>query len=279
MEVADEDAPQNRATETPRHIERETREPHPLSFLSLSELREILRVDPLKAANDLEYILRQKITFNAASKGQASYLLQRQEYDDWFTSRQPDLLVVDGNLTTTRDSKISPLSLVCAKLIKEGLSDRRPGVLLYFFCSENMSAKDGLSGPQRIMCSLLEQLLGSLDSRNCLSLNFIDSRWWQHGLERLDLGILCRTFRNLISQLPTTSVYCIIDGMSLYERELWKEDLLSLLEMFRELVRDHKLRQRVKVLITNPARMRYITSVVGEGSRITLRANDIDRRS
>lgn len=267
----------DRAQEALKQTEEERRRLHIHSFLSLEDLREILSVDPLKAVNDLHYVLKQDINFNTISKGQARYLLQREEFNRWFSCLDPDILIVDGNLTTSRSSRISPLSLVCANLV-DSLIDIGHAVPLHFFCSENMPLEEDSSGPETLMRGLLEQLLATLDSRGCLSLDFIDSRRWQRGLEDLDLAVACQSFWKLVNQLPPISVYCIIDGMSLYEREEWKEDLLFLIEELREMVQDDKLRPRLKILVTNPTRARYIGRVVEREKHISLNASDIDMR-
>ncbi|KAI1505464.1 hypothetical protein F5X99DRAFT_404947 [Biscogniauxia marginata] len=248
-----------------------------LGFLSLDEVLDIVSVDPLKAENDLRYVLRQGINFNTISRGQARYLVQREGFKDWFLSRDPDLLVVNGNLNTSTSSRISPLSLVCAEIVEfiNGIDDI---LALHFFCSENMAAGDRSSGPQRIMRSLLAQLLDLLHYRGCLSLEFIDSRRWQQRLEELDLETLCLCFWKLINQLPTISLYCIIDGMSLYEREEWKHDMQYLTREFGEMVHDDKLRPRLKVLMTYATRARYIEQVVERDLIISLRVGETDRR-
>ncbi|KAI1413039.1 hypothetical protein F5Y13DRAFT_179850 [Hypoxylon sp. FL1857] len=246
------------------------------SCLSLDEFLRILDINPLKAAEDLKYILKQDHKFNAISKGQASYLRKRDEFYDWFSSKDPDLLVVNGNLNTPSNSKISPLSLVCANLVAN-LLEIECAVTLYFFCSENLDARDGSRGPQRVMRSILAQLLVFLKNYEHLSLEFVNSRRYQHGLEHQNMGTLCTSFWELVNQLSQTTVFCIIDGVSLYEQKEWKEDLESLIRELDAIVHDDMLRPRLKILLTCPIRATYIGQVVDPQKFISLRASEIDK--
>ncbi|OTA60219.1 hypothetical protein K449DRAFT_396173 [Hypoxylon sp. EC38] len=246
------------------------------SFLSLDEFLRILDVDPSKATYDLEYVLKQDHKFTAISKGQASYLRKRDEFCDWFSSEDPNLLVVNGNLTNPSNSKISPLSLVCANFVAN-LLDIGCAAPLYFFCSENMGARDRSPGPHRIMRSILTQLLLYLDSYGHLSLGFVNSRRWQHGLQNLDMSVLCESFWELINQLSPVTVFCVIDGVSLYERKEWKEDLLFLVRELDKMVHDDMLRPRLKILLTNSIRATYIGQAVDPQRVISLRDSEIDK--
>lgn len=261
--------------------EERRRRRHSPSFLTVDELRQLLCFSPLKAEKDLRYVLKTEVNFDMLSKGQAKYLLQRDEFNHWFWSANPELLIVNGHLTTSRRSKVSPLSLICGQFIDGLLNLPRESLghpaILYFFCSENMTSSDS-SGPQKLMRCLVVQLLGLLEDHGCLSLDFMDSRRWQRDLEIFDIECLCRVFWKLVNQLPMTSVYCFIDGLSLYERQEWKDDLLILVEELGEMIDDDKLRPRLKILITNPTRTRYLQHVVEDGCCISLSNSAVDRR-
>ncbi|KAI0184136.1 hypothetical protein EV127DRAFT_505527 [Xylaria flabelliformis] len=250
-------------------------------FLSPNDVLDMLHVDLRKPVMDLSYVLRQDISFDAMSKGQARYLMQREEFREWFFSSDPSLLAVNGNLDSSRGSKISPLSLVCAEMVNflEGVGNK---VILYFFCSENMMSENGLPGPQKIMRSLLAQLLAylsqqsdSLSNRHSLSLAFMESQRWQEQLRSLNLATLCDTFWNLIQQMRPITMLCVIDGLSLYEKEEWRDDVLFLIGELEEMVRDAKLRPRLKILITYVTRAIY--PVEGTSS-IWLRVGEISQR-
>ncbi|KAI0860096.1 hypothetical protein F4860DRAFT_504327 [Xylaria cubensis] len=250
-------------------------------LLSPNDVLDMLHVDLRKPAMDLSYVLRQDISFDAMSKGQARYLMQREEFKEWFFSSDPSLLAVNGNLDNSSGSKISPLSLVCAEMVNflEGIDNE---VILYFFCSEDMMSENGLPGPQKIMRSLLAQLLSflhqqsdSLSNRHGLSLAFMESQRWQKQLRSLNLVTLCDTFWNLIQQMRPITVFCIIDGLSLYEKEEWRDDVLFLVRELEEMVRDAKLRPRLKILITYVTRAIYPVERI---SSIWLRVGEISQR-
>ncbi|KAI1739543.1 hypothetical protein F4680DRAFT_421885 [Xylaria scruposa] len=250
-----------------------------LDFLSPNDVLEMLDVDLRKPAIELSYVLRQDINFDAKSKGQARYLIQREEFKEWFFSSDPGLLAVNGNLSSSTGSKISPLSLVCAEMVNFLIGNE---AVLYFFCSENRESENGLPGPHKIMRSLLAQLLSflhqysdSLSNRHGLNLAFMESQRWQEQLESLKLRTLCDTFWHLIQQMRPITVFCIIDGMSLYEKEEWRDDVLFLVGELEEMVRDAKLRPRLKVLVTYAIRAIYPLEKV---SSIWLRDGEISQR-
>ncbi|KAJ8127182.1 hypothetical protein O1611_g6456 [Lasiodiplodia mahajangana] len=264
-----------------RELEEQRHRNASLDSPSPNNVLDILSVDLQKLATDLKYVLRRDISFDAASKGQARYLIQREEFKEWFFSPEPGLLAVNGNLSCSGTSKISPLSLVCAEMVNflEGVDNE---VILYFFCSENTASENGLPGPQKIMRGILAQLLASLDqqsdllsNRYGLDLVFMDSQRWHEQLRSLDLRTLCTTFWKLIQQMRPTTVFCVIDGISCYEREEWRDDVLFLIEELEGMVRDAMLRPRLKILITYATRARY--QVEGVPS-IWLRVGEISQR-
>ncbi|KAJ2990889.1 hypothetical protein NUW58_g2733 [Xylaria curta] len=251
-----------------------------LSYLSPNDILDILQADIQKPTRDLSYVLRQDNKINERSKGQARYLTQREEFKEWFFSFDPDLLVVNGNLETS-SSKVSSLSLVCAEMVKflEGVDNE---VVLYFFCSENLASENSLSGPQKIMRGLVAQLLAFLneqkdllDGRNGLNLAFMESQRWQKRLESLDLRILCDSFWNLLQQMRAITLFCVVDGMSLYEREDWRDDVLFLIRELEEMVCDGGLRPRLKVLITYTTRAIYLDEGI---LRVSLRPSETSQR-
>jgi len=169
------------------------------------------------------------------------------------------------------------MSYVCATLAH---ALRRQGkAVLVFFCGQHAGVDDadGLQGPQGLLRSLVAQLV----------LVLVQNGWMGEGQEvpvgmpvdgmnmggwsgegggcgydvmeeceeepGVSLGDLCGVFYWLLGLVPReTSVVCLVDGMSYYEREYWREDYEIVVGMFGRIVQDPGLGGFLKVLMTSP---------------------------
>jgi hypothetical protein len=246
------------------------------AFLSLPELLKVLSVPHMKATEDLDYMLRQGKNFDVAAQGQARCLLQTEQFQGWFSSRNSDLLLVDGNADSFGSSRISPMSFLCATLVLT-LLNNRPAISLNFFCGQHVASDDELKGPNGLIRSLIAQLL--LTGRT-LSLDFIDSRIYREDLESHTQVALCHTFQQLVKQLPVdTLVFCVIDGVSLYERTDWRGDLSFVVDRLSDLVKDERLQPTFKLLMTSPYASKYIHRRIAPYQHVVLRSGTADGRT
>ncbi|KAF3230446.1 hypothetical protein TWF191_010329 [Orbilia oligospora] len=112
------------------------------------------------------------------------------------------------------------MSLFNATFAISMASIRTEDVFVHFFCGLHTSARDWFYGPSGLVRSLIIQLLRALDQRGDPNLNFINSKRYVRRLKMHDLDTLCIAVEELINQFPVgTSIYCIIDGISVYDKD------------------------------------------------------------
>lgn len=69
----------------------------------------------------------------------------------------------------------------------------------------------------------------------------------------LTLSDLCRLFHSLLGLIPReTFIFCIVDGISSYQREVWRKDYELVLGLFGKIIMDARLSGLFKVLLTSP---------------------------
>lgn len=158
--------------------------------------------------------------------------------------------------------------------------------VLVFFCGQHVASNDPLQGPHGLMRSLLSQLVLVL-VQNCWledgagidvpgdgpsssvggsqggdyfgsdhtggSMGMGTYGVEEDGSMLLTLPDLCQLFHMLLGLIPReTFIFCIVDGISYYDREAWREDYELVLGWFGEIVVDPRLGGLFKVLLTSP---------------------------
>ncbi|KAE9570187.1 hypothetical protein CGCF415_v008467 [Colletotrichum fructicola] len=178
--------------------------------------------------------------------GKAQQLLENRLFSSWMSFQGSSKLLVHDNLEPPYD--ITSFSVVCT-LLTHML--RRPGgtsISLVFFCGRHL-AGDVYHGGSAMIRSLISQLL----FQSGLYPFQYDSEYSVEDLERDDIEFLCDIFTWLIRRLPGNSnVFCIIDGISLYEQRFMQgmdAVVLALVELVED---DYDGRASLKLLITSP---------------------------
>ncbi|KAF3769567.1 hypothetical protein M406DRAFT_233886, partial [Cryphonectria parasitica EP155] len=131
-----------------------------------------------------------------------------------------------------------------------------------YFCGLHLSSYDDIRGPQGLMRCLIARLLMELDTSGGPSpnLGFVDVPYLE-ALQRRDITYLCHLFSSIMVQFaPGTTIYCMIDGITWYERSNMLEDLLHITQSLYRLVDGRYSRCRLKVLITSPFRPGQLAS-------------------
>ena len=165
--------------------------------------------------NDVESSLRNVWTLPLSAQDRAAIIMASPQLHTWLTTQKPLALFINGN----HDASVrqSPLSYICGKLIDSMSSSvghsGHPSILACaFFCGQHMDLDDPASGPAGMMRSLLAQLLLSHRAFELTALRRLLN------IDPSEIGELCDVFADLIEQLPRRYVvFCIIDGMTLYE--------------------------------------------------------------
>ncbi|KAF2801362.1 uncharacterized protein BDZ99DRAFT_577641 [Mytilinidion resinicola] len=217
---------------------------------------------------DIENTLRQREAMDQSCQGQGAWLLQSQQFQNIISSRQSEILLVDGNADGFELERISPMSTLCAALLRS-FEHRRSGtpIHLSFFCGLHTSSNDPLSGPTGMMRSLTAQLLRMYEFR----FDFVDSHRYRDALESHDLHYLCAAFEKLVYQLPAhTPVFCVIDGISLFERLDLESDLGRIAATFKQLGLDPSLGCFFKPLITSPNQSRFFKQFFPQETQVNI---------
>ncbi|KUI57264.1 hypothetical protein VP1G_04593 [Cytospora mali] len=234
-------------------------------LLSAPGLLEIMAAPPEAVTSDLNFVVQQGLHFGPAQQSQAQSLLKKDRLWKWFSSSRSDLLLVHGNLIDASNDyvRVSSLSVVCAT-IASAISQRGnyDTIALYYFCGLHMSSIDDISGPQGLIRCLTARLIAGLKARFGIfaNLNFLDGPYVE-ALQRRDVGHLCAVFRSILGQFPpTVTVYCILDGITWYERAEMLQDLFNIVQTLCCLVDGDYGGPVLKVLFTSPFRPRHIAS-------------------
>ncbi|CAI7678038.1 unnamed protein product [Penicillium pancosmium] len=244
-------------------------------ILQLPQLLEALQIFYMRPTQDLEYVARQGHTFDSRAQMQAQSLTKTPEFQRWLASHRPDLLLVDGNAYIPGPGRISAMSVFCAVLVL-GLMKSKKDIVLHFFCGQHTAAQDNMSGPKGLMRSIITQLLYCGKQ---FDIDFIDSRNYRESLEAQSLPHLCDIFCNLIEQLQLdTSVFCVVDGVSLYERDHWLDELCCVFETLNALVENEYLQPIFKLLLTSPFASRQLGHQTAASRKIVLRKSTVNGR-
>lgn len=239
---------------------------HSQMLISQQQLLDIFAVDSGNAVHDMELAIRQSMALDPSSQGQAYALLRSREFNIWLKSGTSRVLLVNGNSTSALTNRTSPISLICATLV-QSLVDVQSVVCVQFFCGLHSSGNDSLSGPRGLMRSLISQLLLIQN----FDLGFISSRSYRDQIHDCELGHLCGLFQTLVHQIPIdTVVFCVIDGISLYERLDWREETCYVVGKVREIAESPALNAIFKLLLTTPGRSRYIKEHISPQDQLVL---------
>jgi len=262
---------------------------HSTITLTVHQLLEILDTNVDKPQHDVYMALSQRIEFADRTQEHAMSLLQSQPYRQWMFSAESGLLLVNGDAMNDAADTISPLSVLCG-FILQSLGDMGRSRTIHHFCGLHVSTRDHLYGPSGLLLSLAGQLL-MLDDV-AFDLRFADDRGYCTNVRQGDLPTLCHLLYHLFVQLPMFYVvFCVIDGISVFETSKLQADLASALDCLSRLVEDSQLRGTVKVLITHPG-ISYVAQEIlprqqqytlpsggedGDGSLLSL--DDVNRAS
>lgn len=232
-------------------------------ILESHQILELLAIDCTEVAKDLASMLRVGRAADLSDHNRGSLLMQSQKFQDWLTSTSPIFLLVDGNDQSAME-RTSAMTFVSA-LLAQSLGDEG-AFCIHFFCGQHTIRSDDLRGPN----GLLRVLLAQLVNIHAFRVGFTDNSEY-HELQRFDMGRLCSLFGELIKDLPAGFILvCVIDGMSLYEKSEWAEDLRSILETLNDLTRDPEVRAVFKVLVTSATASRQAVKYIPREDHLML---------
>jgi hypothetical protein len=273
----------------------------PYAVADSAGLLRLLNVPSHAASAELDLVLSRANDLDAASQAQAAWLLQHRRFRQWLSSRDPDLLLVDGHADAHACGRMSPMSLVCGLLARmlehygrcaqpHGQPPPPQPIVLSFFCGLHQGGSrggggggaDALPGPVGLMRSLIAQLLAHYP----FDVSFIAARAWRQPLERHELEPLTVLVAELVRQLPEVPLFCVIDGIDCYEGAGWDDGksvdvgpgpsagsargaaIRLVVERLLAIVGDARTNAVVKVLATSAGASRHVKPVVPLGQRL-----------
>lgn len=120
--------------------------------------------------------------------------------------------------------------------------------MVYFFCGAHSTSGDPIGGPAGLIRCLIAQLLPLRE----FDIDFVRFGLGNEQLQQENLAALCGVFRGLVTQLPGTILFCIIDGVSLFEIEPWRSQMQDVLRSLTLLAENKLLGAVFKLLVTSP---------------------------
>lgn len=227
--------------------------------LSTSDVQNIICAPFQVITRDFENVLRHGHQLDHSQQVQAHWVLHQDQLRQWMFSDSSDIIVVRGNLAAFSGGhqRISSLSVVCATMAASLIQTSPKSIALYYFCGLHMSSQDDLDGPQGLLRLLIGRLLLELDTNGGYTPN-LDSMDvpFIEGLQRRDIWHLCALLSSLLGMFShDTTIYCLIDGITWYDRSTTRTDFHQIMQTMRNLVAGPCYsRCQLKVLITSPFR-------------------------
>ncbi|KAK7696677.1 hypothetical protein SLS64_014322 [Diaporthe eres] len=180
-------------------------------------------------------------------------MLVHKELLTWMNQANPDLILVNANIRSAGEGKISAMSILCADLVGCLATARPEDVIIHFFCGLHSDYdEEQFPGPAGLVRSLIIQVFLKLVSRNHLNLDFLHDRNMVEALRAHNIKAMCYTLHELLHGFPAgTRVFCIIDSISALDSFDAFRDLQVVLQRLRDIVDDRDLRAFFKVLMAN----------------------------
>lgn len=232
-----------------------------------------MSVQHLASLDAEQHILRSRHSLNKEAISETARIFHTPQMHNLLHSTNSGVLLVNGYSDRSQHGKISPLTNVCATLTQALRQSSTDNITLAFFCGQHTSSQDDLTGPQGLMRSLIAFLVLSLVEHRFLTDD--DQVWFpnvQEDLEELCFRDLCEVFSRLVQYIPEhTNVYCIVEGISWYEREEWADEYRMMFECLEKLTTDSAVGAAFKVLLTCPTFSQWLPAVLNPGQIISVR--------
>lgn len=217
-------------------------------WITQHELRTLLGVLDLDEI-DTKYIIQRGGQYPDNHRARVEQLVTTSQFREWVGTAASHILLIHGDFGEPSKHYVSALSLFCTTFV-EALKRMNGFLPLVFFCGRHLDTGDGPTGGEGIIKSLVAQLLRQqiFDTRQLHQ--EIDLNKLNNG----DVDELCALFRWLVRQVPeNVTLFCLIDGIILYERSNYEYTMGQVLASLLDLTRDLSVRCILKFLITSPA--------------------------
>ncbi|KAL8396359.1 hypothetical protein RB596_009845 [Gaeumannomyces avenae] len=218
-------------------------------YISPEGLRRILNMADLDLA-DLAFVNDRKGHLPERERAQAEQIVNTQPFQRWVVSASSAKLLVHWDpILPETVAGVSPLSVFCATMTK-ALRAKDRFLSATWFCGRHVDPAEagGHVGGRAMLASLIDQLLRqhAFDTRPMCS--DVDIPALQAG----GLDALAQLLGWLVRQLPeTVTLFCIIDGVYLFERDELSDEALPAFLSLIHLAGDRSVPATIKVLLTS----------------------------
>lgn len=248
----EEESERSAESRTPTPEPKATSPSAPISPEELVRLLDCTRTDE----EDMGFILDRATAFSTEDRGRAEEVVDTQEFRNWITNHEKSslrdsALLIHGDYDLGDYPEISPLSALCVAFVQM-LRTRPDYIGLVFFCGRHLEQRhDSNPGPSGLMRCLIAQLV-----RQCPAV-FPQMQESETSLEDIrqsqnNLAYLISIFAEMVHQLPVSNtLFILLDGVFLYERSKYRENLLQVINGLLELTNT-----KLKMLVTSPAETR-----------------------
>jgi hypothetical protein len=231
---------------------------------SRETLANLLAADEEATQRNVTFIQRQAQSIEEREQRQALWLFQSPRFESWLCANRSDVILVDGNSERHGMARYSAMSLVSSALVQE-LNGNHFARTISFFCGLHNLPNDDMAGPQGLMRSLVAQLL-SMSDMGCdvhLASSHLDA------VSRHDVGALCDLLHQLLTRNRLgTILFCIVDGISLFEVDGWRDDVQLVAWRLVGLAADPRLGATFKLIMTSPGATRHVKNCIDASNRI-----------
>jgi hypothetical protein len=237
-----------------------------------------MNVHHLGALDDEQHIIRRGHSLDSEATSHAATMFQATQVQKLLQSPESGVVLVNGCTDRSQNTKISPITYVCATLTHALRRSAATNAVLAFFCGQHSSSQDDLKGPQGLLRSLVASVVLSLAQNECIS---EAAPIWlpasQEILEELSFKGICQLFCRLVELVPKEfPVYCIVDGISYYERAVWKEEYDLMMECFGSIIANNAIAAAFKLLLTSPTVSRWLPDLM-PSQQVSLRNKKMRR--
>lgn len=217
-----------------------------------------MRYDQISPVLDIERCRELADNSDPIAIDRASWVMGTKEFQSWLSeSKSSRALLINGNSDPLENT--SPLSLFCAHITHLFVT-AKPVIVVSYFCGLHMNlVTEYRANAKGMMISLIGQLLLQAKQKNLhFDLTFLALKKLQV-LAVDDLKTLCNLFQNLVIQLPKNRIiFCVIDGISLYESTDGDADLFYAWQRLNRLLTHKSLKVVMKLLATSPGQTLHL---------------------
>jgi hypothetical protein len=231
----------------------------PASPLTPIQLLTLMNVHHLRALDDERAIIRRGHSLDSNAVSHAATMFQMPKVKQLMHSSVSGVVLVNGCSDRSQTQVLR----------REGRN-----VVLGFFCGQHSASNDDLGGPQGLMRSLVAFLVLGMVQNKYIPES--ESIWFSNfqgrDFEELSFRDICQLFYHLIELVPKgTPIYCVIDGISYYERPHWKEDYDLMMECFGSIITNKGISATFKLLLTSPTISRWLQALLAREEIVSLR--------